>query len=74
MIEWRADFGNVLFEHADGIYDPSNPSDASSKQEFRILTKSENGKMSKSYYNVINPDSVIGEYGADCFRMYEMFL
>ncbi len=31
-------------------------------------------KMSKSKYNVVNPDHVIGEYGADCFRMYEMFL
>ncbi len=31
-------------------------------------------KMSKSKYNVVNPDNVIAEYGADCFRMYEMFL
>lgn len=31
-------------------------------------------KMSKSKYNVVNPDHVIAEYGADCFRMYEMFL
>ncbi|MBP7273216.1 MAG: leucine--tRNA ligase [Saprospiraceae bacterium] len=31
-------------------------------------------KMSKSKYNVINPDDVIETYGADCFRMYEMFL
>ncbi|MEO6167743.1 MAG: DUF559 domain-containing protein [Chitinophagales bacterium] len=31
-------------------------------------------KMSKSKYNVINPDDVVGEYGADAFRMYEMFL
>jgi leucyl-tRNA synthetase len=31
-------------------------------------------KMSKSKYNVVNPDHVIDEYGADCFRMYEMFL
>ena len=30
--------------------------------------------MSKSKYNVVNPDDVINEYGADCFRMYEMFL
>lgn len=31
-------------------------------------------KMSKSKNNVVNPDDVIAEYGADCFRMYEMFL
>lgn len=32
------------------------------------------GKMSKSKYNVINPDDIVARYGADCFRMYEMFL
>jgi leucyl-tRNA synthetase len=31
-------------------------------------------KMSKSKYNVINPDDIIDQYGADTFRMYEMFL
>jgi leucyl-tRNA synthetase len=31
-------------------------------------------KMSKSKYNVVNPDDVVAEYGADCFRMFEMFL
>jgi leucyl-tRNA synthetase len=31
-------------------------------------------KMSKSKYNVVNPDEVITEHGADCFRMFEMFL
>jgi len=31
-------------------------------------------KMSKSYFNVINPDTVVDRYGADTFRMYEMFL
>ncbi|MBK8887045.1 MAG: leucine--tRNA ligase [Saprospiraceae bacterium] len=31
-------------------------------------------KMSKSKYNVQNPDEVVAKYGADCFRMYEMFL
>src|SRR4030095_3721264 len=31
-------------------------------------------KMSKRYGNVVNPDDVIKEYGADAFRLYEMFL
>nr|WP_321454309.1 leucine--tRNA ligase [uncultured Carboxylicivirga sp.] len=31
-------------------------------------------KMSKSMYNVVNPDDIIEEYGADTLRLYEMFL
>jgi leucyl-tRNA synthetase len=31
-------------------------------------------KMSKSLYNVVNPDEMIAEYGADTLRLYEMFL
>jgi len=31
-------------------------------------------KMSKSLYNVVNPDDVIDQFGADTLRMYEMFL
>ncbi|MDR1865357.1 MAG: leucine--tRNA ligase [Bacteroidales bacterium] len=31
-------------------------------------------KMSKSMYNVVNPDMIIAQYGADTLRMYEMFL
>lgn len=31
-------------------------------------------KMSKSKYNVVNPDVIVDKYGADTFRMYEMFL
>lgn len=40
--------------------------------QFKILREVE--KMSKSKYNVVNPDDIIEKYGADCFRMYEMFL
>ena len=31
-------------------------------------------KMSKSLYNVVNPDNIIEQYGADTLRLYEMFL
>ena len=31
-------------------------------------------KMSKSKYNVVNPDEIVEKYGADTMRMYEMFL
>ena len=31
-------------------------------------------KMSKSKYNVVNPDDIIAKYGADTLRLYEMFL
>ena len=34
----------------------------------------ETEKMSKSKYNTVNPDDLINKYGADTFRMYEMFL
>ena len=39
-----------------------------------FITDSAVEKMSKSKYNVVNPDDVIDKYGADCFRMFELFL
>jgi leucyl-tRNA synthetase len=57
----------------------------SSRQEYReaIFITEENGKyivgrevekMSKSKYNVVTPDNICAEYGADTLRLYEMFL
>lgn len=31
-------------------------------------------KMSKSLKNVVNPDSIVEEYGADSLRLYEMYM
>jgi leucyl-tRNA synthetase len=68
FIQWRSEFANAVFECADGIYRAPDFTNAV------FYTQSEVGKMSKRYHNVVNPDDVIEKYGADCFRMYEMFL
>ena len=39
-----------------------------------MVLGSDNGKMSKSKGNVINPDDIVKEYGADTLRVYEMFM
>lgn len=39
-----------------------------------LMLKEESEKMSKSKFNVDNPDDLCDKYGADTFRMYEMFL
>ncbi|GBF73730.1 leucine--tRNA ligase [Paenibacillus sp. 598K] len=52
----------------------------STKEPFQKLVNqgmilgTNNEKMSKSRGNVINPDDIVGEYGADTLRMYEMFM
>ncbi|HQV51194.1 MAG: leucine--tRNA ligase [Flavobacteriales bacterium] len=48
----------------DGVY--------VSEGAFRVLRDVE--KMSKSKFNVVNPDEIIAKYGADTLRLYEMFL
>ncbi len=55
---WRPEFKDTEFILEDGKY----------------ITEREVEKMSKSKYNVVNPDDICEEYGADCLRLYEMFL
>ncbi len=68
FIKWRPEYAEAIFECFDGQYTMQNFNGAV------FYTNSEVGKMSKRYHNVVNPDDVIEKYGADCFRMYEMFL
>lgn len=55
---WREEFADAEFISEDGKY----------------ICGSEVEKMSKSKWNVVSPDLLIDQYGADCLRMYEMFL
>ncbi|MGB1307331.1 MAG: leucine--tRNA ligase [Oceanihabitans sp.] len=45
---------------------------SNSKNIFKVSREVE--KMSKSKYNVVNPDAICAQYGADSLRLYEMFL
>ena len=56
--KWREEFKNAEFILEDGIY----------------ICGNEVEKMSKSKWNVVSPDDMIEKYGADCLRLYEMFL
>ena len=55
---WRAEYADADFILENGQY----------------ITGMEVEKMSKSKWNVVNPDSIIAQYGADTLRVYEMFL
>lgn len=55
---WRPEFNNAEFILEDGKY----------------ICGWAVEKMSKSMYNVVNPDMIVDKYGADTLRMYEMFL
>ena len=44
------------------------------KEDDKYISGAEVEKMSKSKYNTVNPNEIIDKYGADTFRMYEMFL
>jgi len=43
-------------------------------EDNKYICGSEVDKMSKRYYNVVNPDDIVSNYGADTLRLYEMFL
>jgi leucyl-tRNA synthetase len=44
------------------------------KSDPKIVVEARSFKMSKSRGNVINPDKIVDDYGADAFRLYEMYM
>jgi len=74
FLDWRPEFKNAVFVCGNGIYRDGQFSSKDGEKDSHLITHSEVGKMSKSKYNVVNPDIIVEKYGADCFRIYEMFL
>jgi leucyl-tRNA synthetase len=62
------------FPNATGSSRKPDRPDFTKRGNTDFLTKGEVEKMSKSKYNVVNPDEIIAKYGADTLRLYEMFL
>ncbi len=74
FIKWRPEFKDAIFECTKGTLQSEKFTPKANGEGSQLITHSEIGKMSKSKFNVINPDDISEVYGTDCFRMYEMFL
>ena len=70
---WRPEYNNAEFIFEDGtsssdLINTQHPTPAIYKCGWAVE------KMSKSMFNVVNPDVIVEQYGADTLRLYEMFL
>ena len=70
---WRPEYNNAEFIFEDGtssseLINTQHPTPATYKCGWAVE------KMSKSMFNVVNPDVIVEQYGADTLRLYEMFL
>ena len=70
---WRPEYNNAEFIFEDGTsssegINTQHPTSPTYKCGWAVE------KMSKSMFNVVNPDVIVEQYGADTLRLYEMFL
>ena len=70
---WRPEYNNAEFIFEDGtsssnLITTQHPTPPTYKCGWAVE------KMSKSMFNVVNPDVIVEQYGADTLRLYEMFL
>ncbi len=72
----REEYNNAEYILENGSFFPdfSFVEDIIEDKNARFICGHEVEKMSKSKFNVVNPDEMIERYGADTLRMYEMFL
>ncbi|MBK9485223.1 MAG: leucine--tRNA ligase [Chitinophagaceae bacterium] len=70
--KWKPEFADAEFIFEDGTFSLS--CSVGTAKEMKFICGVETEKMSKSKYNTVNPDELCDKYGADTFRMYEMFL
>ena len=70
---WMPEYKNAEFIYSDGTTDVDNPYMGTPTDKQYICGWAVE-KMSKSMFNVVNPDDVVAKYGADTLRLYEMFL
>lgn len=71
---WREEYKDAIFILEDGSFYTGNASKPEGGPGSVFKVSREVEKMSKSKYNVVNPDDICEQYGADTLRMYEMFL
>lgn len=72
--KWKPEFSEAIFICEDGSLNTPLSGERGAGGEAKYICGSEVEKMSKSKYNTVNPDVLVEKYGADTFRMYEMFL
>ncbi|MBR5189441.1 MAG: leucine--tRNA ligase [Paludibacteraceae bacterium] len=70
---WMPEYKNAQFIYSDGSNDIDNPYLGQATEKQYICGWAVE-KMSKSMFNVVNPDTIVERYGADTLRLYEMFL
>ena len=71
----KPEYADAIFILEDGtINAPLSARRGAGGEAAKYICGAEVEKMSKSKYNVVNPDEIVERFGADTFRMYEMFL